>query len=110
MKIITVIAQQVSADALNAALPFDGIASVTVGETQSFSRTAVSVGSYRGVKVPQHFTPMFRVELEVEDAAVGATIDGIAFARSAGLFGDARVRLSDGSAIDVFMPARTRAA
>jgi nitrogen regulatory protein PII len=110
MKIIHVIAQQVSPDALNAALPFDGILSVTVSETQSFSRSAVSVGYYRGFKIPQHFTSMFRIELEVEDTAVDAVIDGIAFARSAGLFGDARVRLSDGSAIDLIAVAAAHAA
>ena len=110
MKIITVIAQQVSADALNAALPADGIISVTVSETQSFNRTATSVGSYLGVKVPEHFTRIFRVEIEVEDTAVDQVIEGIAFARSAGLFGDARVRLSDGSAIGVFAAARSLAA
>ncbi len=110
MKIITVIAQQVSAEALNTALPDDGIVSVSVSGTQAFSRSPASVGYYRGVKVPQHFTPMFRIELEVDDNAVDTTIDGLAFARSAGLFGDARVRLSDGSAIDVFASARTQAA
>lgn len=110
MKIITVIAQQVSPEALNAALPADGLVAVTVTETQSFSRTAASVGSYRGVKVAQHFTPNFRIEIEVEDTAVGMAIDGIAFARSAGLFGDARVRLSDGSAVDDFASTRSQAA
>lgn len=110
MKIITVIAQQLSPDALNAALPADGVIAVTVSETQSFSRTASSVGSYRGVKVPQHFTPNVRIEFEVEDAAVARVIDGIAFARTAGLFGDARVRLSEGSAIDVFASTRAQAA
>lgn len=110
MKIITIIAQQVSAEALNAALPTDGVIAVTVNETQSFRRTATSAGSYRGVKVPQHFTPNVRIELEVEDVAVTRVIEGIALARTAGLFGAARVRLSEGSAIDVFTPARAQAA
>lgn len=110
MKIITVIAEQVSAEALNTALPADGVISVTVSETQSFSRTATSAGSYPGVKVPQHFTPAFRVELEVENSAVDRVLDGIAFTRSAGLFGKTRVRLSDGSAIDDFATARSQAA
>jgi nitrogen regulatory protein PII len=110
MKIITITAQQMSADALSTALPADGVIAVTVSETQSFSRTATSVASYRGVKVPQHFTPIFRIEVEVEDTAVDQVIEGIAFARTAGLFGDARVRLSDGSAVDVFASARSLAA
>lgn len=100
MKIITVIAQQVSAEALNDALPADGVVSVTVSETQTFSRTAVSVGSYRGVKVPQHFTPVVRIEVVVEDAALDPAVEGIAFVRSAGLLGDARVRVSEEWAIE----------
>ena len=67
MKILTVIAQQVSAEALNAALPAEGVICVTVSETQSFSRTPTTVGSYRGVKLPQHFTPVFRIEVLIED-------------------------------------------
>ena len=110
MKIITVIAQQVSAEALNAAMPADGIVSVTVSETQSFSRTATGVGSYRGVKVPQHFTPIFRIELLVEDTAADQVIDGIAFARGAGLLGQAHAWVSAESAVDVFSAARSLAA
>ena len=110
MKIITITAQQMSADALNTALPPEGVISVTVSETQSFSRTATSVGCYRGVRVPQHFTPIFRVELEVEETAVDRVIEGIAFARTAGLFGQARVRMSDSSTIDVFAAACSLAA
>lgn len=110
MKIITVIAEQVSPEALNAALPADGIIAVSVTETWSFSRTAESVDPYRGVKVAESFTPGFRIEMEVEDTAVGAAIEGIAFARSAGLFGDARVHLSEGVSVDVFAASRPLAA
>ena len=110
MKIITVIAQQVSAEALNAALPAEGIIAVTVAETASFSRTATSVGSYRGVKVPQHFTPIFRIELLVEDTAAGQVIEGVAFARGAGLLGAAHAWVSAESAVDVFSAARSLAA
>lgn len=38
MKIITVISQRVSPEALSAALPAEGIGAVTVSQTQSFSR------------------------------------------------------------------------
>ena len=110
MKIITVIAQQVSAEALNAALPADGVIAVTVSETQSFSRTATTVGSYRGVKLPQHFTPIFRIDIEVEDTALDQAIEGIAFVRGAGLLGDARVRFSEGVTVDLVATARSLAA
>ena len=109
MKIITVIAEQVSPEALNAALPADGIIAVSVTETWSFSRTAESSTRTAESRSPS-FTPGFRIEMEVEDTAVGAAIEGIAFARSAGLFGDARVHLSEGVSVDVFAASRPLAA
>lgn len=94
MKVITVVADQISPEALSTALPADGIVSVTVDETQSFNRIASTVESYRGRKVAKHVTAAYRVEIVVEDAAVGAVIDGIAFVRGAGLLGDARAWIS----------------
>lgn len=107
MKIITVIAQQVSPKALSTALPAEGVLSVTITETQSFNRTAASVQSYRGVKLSNHFTAVFRIEVAVEDDTVDRVIDGIAFARGAGLLGDARAWVS-AAATDLFAtPANT---
>ena len=109
MKIITVVAQQVSPEALNAALPTEGVVSVTINETQSLSRTARTVGLYRGVKAPQHFTATYRIEVAAEDFAADAVIDGITFARGAGLLGDARAWVSEDSAADIFAaPALAR--
>ncbi len=101
MKIITVIAEQVSPEALNAALPVDGIHAVTINETQSFTRTAASVESYRGRKVAKHVTTVYRVEVVADDDAVQRVVDGIAFARGAGLLGNARAWIS-AEATDLF--------
>lgn len=101
MKIITVIVEQISPEALSTALPVDGIASVTVTETQSFSRSAISVESYRGRKIAKHITTAYRIEIVAEEAAVGSIIEGITFARGAGLLGDARVWIS-AEAADLF--------
>lgn len=110
MKIITVIAEQVSPEALSTALPAAGIASVTVNETQSFSRSAIAVESYRGRKITKHVTTAYRVEIVAEETAVDAIIEGIAFIRGAGLLGDARAWIS-AEAADLFAaPATTLAA
>jgi nitrogen regulatory protein P-II 1 len=101
MKIITVIAQQVSPEALKAALPIDGIHAVTIDETQSFTRTAATIESYRGRKVAKHVTTVYRVQVVAEDDAVQRIIDGIAFAHGAGLLGDARAWVS-AEAADLF--------
>ena len=109
MKIITVIAEQVSPQALSTALPADGVVAVTITETQSFSRTATSVQSYRGVKLANHVTTAFRIEMTVEDDAAEQVIERISFARGAGLLGDARAWVS-AAATDLFAaPAGTLA-
>jgi nitrogen regulatory protein P-II 1 len=110
MKTITVIAEHVSPEALNAALPEDGVISVTVDEARSFSRTATSVQSYRGVKIGRHFTPVFRIEILADDAAVDRVVEGIAFARGAGLLGEADVRVSADTIVNVLATSRALAA
>ncbi|MCW1958774.1 MAG: hypothetical protein KIH64_009555 [Mycobacterium sp.] len=101
MKIITVIADQISPEALSTALPYEGVVSVTVNETQSFSRSAIAVESYRGRKIAKHITTAYRIEIVAEDTAVPSVVDGIAFARGAGLLGDARAWIS-AEAADLF--------
>ena len=104
MKIITVVAEKISADALSAALPTEGIASVTVTQTQTFSTTARVVESYRGRKIANHFADVYRVEIAADDAVADAVIAGVAFARGAGLLGDARAWVS-ASVTDLFTAA-----
>ena len=104
MKIITIVAEQISADALSTALPAEGIASVTVTQTRSFSPAARTVESYRGRKIANHFVDVYRVEVAADDAVADAVIAGVAFARGAGLLGDARAWVS-AIATDLFSPA-----
>ncbi|MFM9032930.1 MAG: hypothetical protein ACKOQ4_01315 [Mycobacterium sp.] len=94
MKIITLIAQQVSPTALSTALPTEGIVSVTVGETQSFDPTSTTVEYYRGRALTKYVTAAYRVEIVAEDSAVAGVVDGLAFARGAGLLGEARAWVS----------------
>ncbi len=94
MKIITIVAEKISADALTTALPTEGIASVTVSQTQSFSPSARVVESYRGRKIANHFADVYRVEILADDAVVEAVIAGVGFARGAGLLGDAQAWVS----------------
>ena len=109
MKIITVIAEQVSPEALNAALPKDGIHTVTISETQSFARTPAGIESYRGRKVAKHVTGVYRVEIVADDDAVQPVVDGVAFARGAGLLGNAQAWIS-AEATDLFAAAGVRVA
>ena len=107
MKIITVIAEQVSPDALNAALPTDGIEAVTIDVTQSYTRAPAATESYRGRKVAKHVTTAYRIEIVAEDDAVTRIVDGVTFARGAGLLGNARAWIS-AEATDLFAAAGLR--
>ncbi|MGI9124617.1 MAG: hypothetical protein ACR2JM_07680 [Mycobacterium sp.] len=101
MQIITLIADRITADALSTALPAQGIVAVTVNETSLFSPEAASVETYRGRTIAKHVTTAFRIEITAEDTAVDQVIAGIAFARGAGLLGDARAWIS-ATATDLF--------
>lgn len=104
MKIITVIADQITPETLSTALPAAGIVSVTVNETQSFSRAAVAVETYRGRKIAKHISCAYRIEIVAEDTAVEGVVEGIAFVRGAGLLGEARAWIS-AQADDLFAAA-----
>lgn len=88
MKTITIIAEQVTDRALTAALPAQGIESMTVSRTP-ISRDAVAGRTYRSFRNPDRFAPNYRIELIVDDSAVETVFDGISFAYGAGLFSDA---------------------
>lgn len=89
MKTITVIAEQVSDAALAAALPREGISSITVSPSRGADRDAVAIEDYRGFRNPKRFSPAYRIDLVVEDSAVDAVFEGIAIAYGAGYFSDA---------------------
>lgn len=94
MKIITVVADRIAPETLSTALPADGVVSVTIDETRSYSRAAISVESYRGRKIATHTAKAYRIEILAEDPVVDRIVEGIAFVRGAGLLGDARAWIS----------------
>jgi len=104
MKIITIVAEQISPEALSTALPTEGVVSVTVDATRTFNRESTAVESYRGRKIAQHFSEVYRIQVAAEDTAVDAVIAGVAFARGAGLLGDARAWIS-AAATELFADA-----
>lgn len=95
MKNITIIAEQISDTALAAAIPADGIGSVTVSRSGGVRGDAVSSDTYRSFRNPNRFRGEYRVDLVVDDAAVDAVFDGIAIAYEAGFFSDAEVWVND---------------
>lgn len=88
MKNITIITEQISEQALAAALPTEGIASVTVS-SQGSARRGLIAADHRVFFNPNRFSPIYRVDLVVEDDAVDTVFDGISFAYGAGLFSNA---------------------
>lgn len=86
MKTITIITEQITDRALAAALPTDGIASVSVTRGPAAAPGSAAVRAFRN---PNRFSPEFRIELVVADDAVESVLDGIDVAYGAGLFSDA---------------------
>ncbi len=71
-----------------AALPADGVASVTISP-RGRARRDSATADRRVFCNPTRFNPVYRVDLVVEDDAVETVFDGISFAYGAGLFSDA---------------------
>lgn len=96
MKTITIVTDQVSDAALTAALPAEGVASVTISPQNSKPREVGPAGVHRafGAFPGSRFNPVYRVDLVVDDDAVDAVFDGISFAYGAGLFSDAEAWVS----------------
>jgi len=99
MKTITSITEQVSERALAAAIPTDGVASISVTKTQlneaqlNEAQSTTPGGNagqiYRCLRNPRRFSANYRIEAVVEDAAVGTVFDGVSFTYGAGIFSDA---------------------
>ncbi|MFM9033291.1 MAG: hypothetical protein ACKOQ4_03250 [Mycobacterium sp.] len=95
MKSITVIAEQLSGRALAAALPAAGVASAVVSRNPDSARGYAAMVNYQALRDPRRFSPNFRIDLLVEDAAVESVFDGFAVAYGAGLFSDAEMWVNE---------------
>ena len=91
MKIITIIAEQVTDESLTAALPATGISSLSVSTNRPSDGRGRAAAGYRGFRNATRFAPNYRVDVVVDDDAVDTVLDGISFAYGAGLFSDAEV-------------------
>ncbi|MBU3748892.1 MAG: hypothetical protein FGM52_00280 [Mycobacterium sp.] len=89
MKTITIITEQISDRALAAALPTEGVASVTVRRVHGTPRES-GTETLR-LRNPNRFIPIHRVEVVAEDEAVSTVLEGLSVAYGAGLFNDAEV-------------------
>lgn len=89
MKTITIITEQMSDKTLAAVLPSTGIASVSVTEDRSTGRGAIAAENFHGLRNPHRFSPKYRIDVVLDDAAVDILFDSITVAYEAGFFGDA---------------------
>lgn len=89
MKTITIITEQLSDTTLAAVLPPTGIASVTVTEDRFTGRERAT--AFRGFRNTNRFSPNYRIDVVLDDAAVDVLFDSITIAYEAGFFVDAEV-------------------
>jgi nitrogen regulatory protein PII len=91
MKTITIVAERVTHQALAAAIPARGVASVEVRANRADVRGAAAKPGYQSLRNPSRFNPAVRVDLLVDDDAVESVFDGVSFAYAAGIFSDAEM-------------------
>jgi nitrogen regulatory protein PII len=86
MKIVTIIAEQMTDRMLVAATPNRGVVSVKVSEVHSGLRDAAEIRTFRN---PNRFNPHYRIDMVVEDDAVETVFDCVSVAYESGFFSDA---------------------
>jgi nitrogen regulatory protein PII len=96
MKTITIVAERVTDQALAAAVPARGVASVKVRANRADvvrggKGDAATITGYQSFRNPSRFNPAVRIDLLVDDDAVETVFDGVSFAYAAGIFSDAEM-------------------
>ena len=91
MKLITAIIKPFKLDDVKDALKAIGVQGITVSEVRGFGRQGGHSETYRGAEYKIDFVPKVRLELVVDDAAVGTAVDAIKAAASTGKIGDGKI-------------------
>lgn len=104
MKLVTAIVQPSRLDALKDALGRLGVLGMTVSDVQGYGRQQGRTEVYRGAEYAVDFVEKVRVEVVVDDVAVGEVVDGIVRAARTGKVGDGKVWVT---AVDSVVRVRT---
>ncbi|MGH4026915.1 MAG: P-II family nitrogen regulator [Pseudonocardiaceae bacterium] len=91
MKLVTAIVKPFTLDDVKNALEQLGVLGMTVSEVQGYGRQKGHTEVYRGAEYRVDFVPKLKIEVVVEDAQVGKTVDAVVDAARTGKIGDGKV-------------------
>jgi len=91
MKLITAILKPFKLDDVKAALADVGVVGMTVSEVRGFGRQGGHTETYRGTEYQLDFVPKVKLEIVVDDEAVGPVVDCIMSAAATGKIGDGKI-------------------
>ena len=91
MKLVTAIVKPFTLDDVKIALEQLGVLGMTVSEVQGYGRQKGHTEVYRGAEYRVDFVPKIRIEVVVEDAQVGKTVEAVVEAARTGKIGDGKV-------------------
>jgi nitrogen regulatory protein P-II 1 len=91
MKLVTAIVKPFTLDDIKNALEQLGLLGLTVSEVQGYGRQKGHTEVYRGAEYRVDFVPKLRIEVLVEDAQVGKTVEAVVDAARTGKIGDGKV-------------------
>ncbi len=88
MKLVTAVIRPEKLESVRRALAESDVYLMTITEVQGFGRQRGVVEVYRGQELEERFLPKLKIELAVNDAFVGATIEAIVSGARTGETGD----------------------
>jgi nitrogen regulatory protein P-II 1 len=91
MKLITAIIKPHALAAVKTALEAEGVAGMTVSESQGYGRQRGHTEVYRGAEYQVDFVPKLRVEVLVDDQGLGAVMEALTAAARTGRIGDGKI-------------------
>ena len=91
MKLIMAIVKPFKLDDVREALVAAGVEGLTVSEVKGYGRQRGQTEIYRGAEYQVNFLPKVKLEVVVEDAAVGKAVEAVKAAAATGKIGDGKI-------------------
>jgi len=95
MKLVIAIVKPFKLDDVREALTTLGVEGMTVSEVKGYGRQKGHTEIYRGAEYAVSFVPKVKIEVVVDDAIVGRTIETIHDAAKTGQIGDGKIFVLD---------------
>ncbi|MBX3480919.1 MAG: P-II family nitrogen regulator [Caulobacter sp.] len=91
MKLIIAVVKPFKLDEVREALVAAGVEGMTVSEVKGYGRQKGQTEIYRGAEYQVNFVPKVKVEVAVDDSAVGKAVEAIKAAAATGKIGDGKI-------------------